>query len=182
MPPASTSLIGTHQLRRNRLKSRNILFLDESRIKLTRSDGRTRHKKKLYADAVERDRFWDWGSVMVWVGVMHNYYGFSTDSWQSECQKKNKNWGIVLRNHVIPYVNTPKSYIQQDNATSHTTGQTCSLLQAYNVNVLERLCKKDQIAFIWWAWSLMSRSSELMKGNCEMFLFEPGIIFQVLLL
>ena len=56
----------------------SVLFSDESRFSIHRSDGRVRvyrRRNERYADCcvLERDRFGGGGSVMVWAGIAHGY-------------------------------------------------------------------------------------------------------------
>ena len=131
-----------------------VLFSDESRFTLERSDGRARVYRRSgerYTDACvkQTDRFRG-GSVMVWAGINNNRKtnlviingNLNAQRYRDE----------ILAPVVIPYMNAnPNAIFQQDNARPHTVRLTTQYQQANNVDVMEwpskspDLCPIEQV-------------------------------------
>ena len=105
----------------DRLRSGRVLFTDESRFTLYRTDGRRRvyrRRGERFADAcvVERDRFWG-GSVMVWGGIAQGIKSqliivagnITAVRYRDE----------ILRPVAVPLVQQRNLILQQDNARPH---------------------------------------------------------------
>ena len=137
-----------------------VLFSDESRFTLERSDGRARvyhHSGERYTDACvkQTDRFRG-GSVMVWAGINNNRKtnlviingNLNAQRYRDE----------ILAPVVITYVNaTPNAIFQQDNARPHTARLTTQYLQANNVDVMEWPSKSPDLSPIEQVWDLLDR-------------------------
>ena len=118
---------------------RRVMFTDESRFSLYRSDGRKgvyRRRGERFADAcvVERDRFGG-ASVMVWGGISHGV--------KSPLVVLNQNLNAVryrdqiLQPHVLPLLRRHNLIFQQDNARLHVARVCRDFLMANNVQPLE---------------------------------------------
>ena len=118
---------------------RRVMFTDESRFSLYRSDGRKRvyrRRGERFADAcvVERDRFGG-ASVMVWGGISHGV--------KSPLVVLNQNLNAVryrdqiLQPHVLPLLRRHNLIFQQDNARPHVARVCRDFLTANNVQPLE---------------------------------------------
>ena len=116
----------------------SVLFSDESRFSIHRSDGRVRvyrRRNERYADCclLERDRFGGGGSVLVWAGIAHGYRtplvvvdgNLNAQRYRDE----------ILARHVIPMFQNIANInlFQQDNATSHTARDTVNFPRTNNI-------------------------------------------------
>ena len=137
-----------------------VLFSDESRFTLERSDGRARVYRRSgerYTDACvkQTDRFRG-GSVMVWAGINNNRKtnlviiigNLNAQRYRDE----------ILAPVVILYVNAnPNAIFQQDNARPYTARLTTQYLQANNVDVMEWPSKSPDLSPIEQVWDLLDR-------------------------
>ena len=137
-----------------------VLFTDESRFTLERSDGRARVYRcsdERYTDACvkQTDRFRG-GWVMVRAGINYNRKtnlviingNLNAQRYRDE----------ILAPVVIPYVNAnPNAIFQQDNARPHTARLTTQYLQANNVDVMEWPSKSPDLSPIEQEWDLLDR-------------------------
>uniref|UniRef100_A0A8C7GGU9 Tc1-like transposase DDE domain-containing protein n=1 Tax=Oncorhynchus kisutch TaxID=8019 RepID=A0A8C7GGU9_ONCKI len=117
-----------------------VIFTDESRLCLTRGDGRIRvyrrrHERYTEACTLELDRF-GWGrSVMVWGGVSQHHWT-ELDVISGNLNAVHYREDILLP-HVVPFLQAhPDMTLQHDNATSQTARSVCDYLQDRNVSVL----------------------------------------------
>ena len=114
-----------------------MLFTDESRSCLTSGDGRIRvyhcgNERYTEACTLERDRFGDGGSVMVWGGVSQHHRNenvviagnLNAVSYRED----------ILLPHVVSFLQAhPDMTLQHDNATSHTARFVRNFLHDRNV-------------------------------------------------
>ena len=110
----------------------SVLFSDESRFTLSRSDGRARvwrRRGERYANCCvrEADR-WGGGGVMVWAAFSRD---FRTPIHFFNGPVNAVSYQQVLQNHVIPtFLQHPQlTTFQQDNARPHTARATTAFLQ-----------------------------------------------------
>ena len=101
-----------------------VLLTDESRLCLTRGDGRIhiyRRRNERYTEActLERDRLGGGGSVMVWDGVsQHHRTEFVVIAGNLNAVRYRKDIHLP---HVVPFLQAhPDMTLQHDNANSHT--------------------------------------------------------------
>lgn len=124
----------------NRNRWRHVLFSDESRFLLRRSDGRTRvyrRPNERFADACvhECDRFGG-GGVMVWAGITH--------AGRTELKVvEGRLTGVRYRDEILDHIVRPfianhgnRHTFQQDNARCHTARVCTDFLQHHNIDVL----------------------------------------------
>ena len=133
----------------------NVLFTDESRFNLRRSDGRARvyrRRRERFHDAcvVEKDQYGG-GSVMIWAGFSQHTKtnalvivgNLNAARYQNE----------ILRPVAIPHIRENRGMIfMQDNARPHTARTTLQLLQENNVRTLDwPACSPDlnPIEHVW---------------------------------
>lgn len=133
-------LFARRHRRWNRVQWARVIFSDESRFRLQRSDGRVRvyrRKGERFTDAcvVERDRFGG-GSVMVWGGIMGGH--------KTELVIVNGNLNAqeyvnqILQPVLIPFIaQHGPAVFMHDNARPHTARVTRQFLQQNNVVTLE---------------------------------------------
>ena len=118
----------------------NVLFSDESRFNLRRSDGRTRvfrRRGERYADAcvTEKGQFGG-GSVMVWAGISLHTKTRIIPIHQNLNAQMYQN--LILQPEVIPHVRGNRGMVfMQDNATPHTARTTRHMPQTQNIRVLD---------------------------------------------
>ena len=119
---------------------RRVMFSDESRFSLQRSDSRQRVYRRLgerYFDACVRevDKFGGGGSVMVWGGISH---GVKTPlvviqgNLTAVCYRDQ-----VLMPHVLSLVNAHNLTFQHDNARPYVARVCRDFLNQNNVQVLD---------------------------------------------
>ena len=119
---------------------RRVMFSDESRFSLQRSDRRQRVYRRLgerYSDACIRevDRFGGGGSVMVWGGIS---YGVKTPLVVIQGNLTAVRYrDQVLMPHVLPLVNAHNLTFQHDNARPHVARVCRDFLNQNNVQVLD---------------------------------------------
>ena len=117
-----------------------VLWTDESRFHLRRSDGRTRvwrRRGERYADSCiqETDR-WGGGSVMVWGGISFNHKTpLITINGNLNAQRYIDE---VLRPTVIPFMvgHQDVNLFQQDNARAHSARLTTAFINNNHVQTL----------------------------------------------
>jgi transposase len=110
-----------------------VLFIDESRFRLTRCDGRVRVYRRpgeryTAATVQEVDRFGR-GCVMVWAGIsIDNRTDLVVVPGRLNAMNYIEN---ILEDHVVPaaYGVGQNFILMQDNAKSHTAGITSNFLQ-----------------------------------------------------
>ena len=112
---------------------RRVLFTDESKFTLYRTDGRRlvyRRRGERFADAcvVERDRFGG-GSVMVWGGIAHGIKSqlIIVAGNMTALRYRDE----ILRPVAVPLVQQRNLILQQDNARPHV-GRVCQDFSANN--------------------------------------------------
>ena len=119
---------------------RRVMFSDESRFSLQRSDRRQRVYRRLgerYSDACVRevDRFGGGGSVMVWGGISH---GLKTPLVVIQGNLTVVRYrDQVLMPQVLPLVNAHNLTFQHDNARPHVARVCLDFLNQNNVQVLD---------------------------------------------
>lgn len=124
----------------NRIRWQNVIFSDESRFCVHRSDGRMRvyrRRNERYADCCvhESDRFGG-GSVMVWAGITH--------CGRTELKIIEGNLtGIRYRDEILSPIVQPfiarygnRHTFQQDNARCHVARICREFLERSNIDVL----------------------------------------------
>ena len=137
-----------------------VLFTDESRFTLERSDGRQRVYRRSgerFRDAcvTEADRFRG-GSVMVWAGISH--VGKTNLIILNGNLNAQRYRDEILAPVVIPYIQANHNAIfQQDNARPHTARLTTQFLQANNVNVMDWPFTSPDLSPIEQIWDLLER-------------------------
>ena len=117
-----------------------VLFSDESRFTLQKTDGRVRvfrRRGERYADPCvkEVDKFGR-GSVMVWGGIRNDEkIGLIVIAGNLNAQRYRDE---VLRTVVVPYINGRNDHVifQQDNARPHVARDNLNYLNANNVDVM----------------------------------------------
>jgi len=138
-----------------------VLFTDESRFRLSHSDGRVRVYRRpgeRYSDAavVEHDR-WGGPSVMVWAGIAFNC--------RTELVVLDGNLtGQRYRDEVLDAVTIPfmrrhqhLAYLQQDNARPHVARIVQAYLQTQQVQTLPWPAFSPDLSPIEHAWDELER-------------------------
>lgn len=127
-------------LRFTRADWANVLFTDETRFNLRRSDGRLRvyrrRGERYSAPCVKEKGQFGGGSVMIWAGIsLHT---------QTQAVVVNQNLNaqryqdLIIRPCVIPHVQANRGMMfMQDNAPCHTARTTRGMLQRNNIRVLD---------------------------------------------
>ena len=119
---------------------RRVMFSDDSRFPLQRSDTRQRVYRRLgerYSDACVRevDRFGGGGSVMVWGGISH---GVKTPLVVIQGNLTAVRYrDQVLMPHILPLVTAHNLTFQHDNARPHVARVCRDFLNQNNVQVLD---------------------------------------------
>jgi len=124
----------------NRIRWQHVIFSDESRFLLRRSDGRTRvyrRPNERFADACvhECDRFGG-GGVMVWAGITH--------CGRTELKiVEGRLTGLRYRDEILQPIVQPfiarhgnRHTFQQDNARCHVAHVCMNFIQQQNIDVL----------------------------------------------
>lgn len=118
----------------------NVLFADETRFNLRRSDGRLRvyrwRGKRYSAQCVKEKGQFVGGSVMIWAGTsLHT-------KTRAVVVKQNLNpqryQDLIIRSCVIPHVQANRGMVfMQDNVPCHTARTTREMLQRNNIRILD---------------------------------------------
>jgi transposase len=153
-------------LRFTRADWANVLFVDETRIKLRSSDGRKRvyHRRgerHSTACVEEVDRFGGGGRIMVWAGVsMHTKTpiirvigGLTARRYQDNIT------GPVL----VPHFRANRGMIlAQDNAPCHSARTTQQFLAGNNIRTLDWPAKSPDLNPIEHIWDLVKRNAKTL--------------------
>ena len=140
---------------------RFVMFTDESRFQLSRSDGRIRvyrRRNERYADCciVERDRYGG-GSVMVWGGItsQHRTICVIVDGNITGVRYRDE----IIQPIVIPFLRQhgPGITFQHDNARPHTARVVGHVLNENNVDVLPWPACSPDLSPIEHVWDEMER-------------------------
>lgn len=136
----------------------NVLFVDETRVKLRGNDGRTRvYRRRGERNAqncvVEVDQFGG-GSLMLWAGVsMHTKTPVVTIQGNLNAQKYQTD---VLLPHLIPHIRANRGMgLMQDNAPCHAARTTQNLLATNNIRLINMPAKSPDLNPIEHLWDLM---------------------------
>ena len=148
-------------LRLTRADWANVLFVDETKIKLKGSDGR----KRVYRRPGERhsancvdeiDRFGGGGSIMGWAGIsMHTKTpitcvqgGLTANRYQN----------VILGPVALPHIAANRGMIlAQDNAPCHTAQTTRQYLAANNIQIMPLPAKSPDLNPIEHIWDLLKQ-------------------------
>lgn len=138
---------------------RQVLFTDESRYLLYRSDRRQRVYRRpgeRFEDScvVERDRYGG-GGVMVWAGICHGHKTpliFIDGNLNAVRYRDN-----VLAPVVLPFVERHNVVFQQDNARPHVARISMDFLATNNVNVLPWPAYSPDLSPIEHLWDVLDR-------------------------
>jgi hypothetical protein len=117
-----------------------VLFTDESRFKLRRSDGRSPvycRTGEHYSDVCVRERGqYGGGSVMVWEGISLDTKTQMVPIHQNLSAARYQN--DILQPVAIPYITVNHGMVlMQDNSTPHTGRTTQQMLQGHNIRILD---------------------------------------------
>lgn len=140
------------------------MFSDESRIQLSRADGRKRvwrRRNERYTDActLEYDR-WGGGSIHFWAGVTQ----FNKTELVIFNQHINANTYIntVLQPVVVPFFRQhfprQQGTLQQDGARPHTAAVTQNFLANNHINVLDWPAYSPDMSPIEHVWDVLKRN------------------------
>ena len=143
----------------SRQRWRLVLFSDESRFTLFRSDGRQRvyrRRGERFADAcvLQRDRFGG-GSLLVWGSIAYNFKSelvFIDGSLTALKYRDN-----VLVPHVIPAIRQRALTFQQDNARPHVAHICTDLLTENDIDVMDRPPYSPDLSPIEHLWDELDR-------------------------
>lgn len=153
---------------------KGVLFTDESRFRLTGTDGRTRVWRRPGerfdpATIIERDRFGG-GSVMVWAGITIE----SRTELVVVPQRMNAAVYIndIILQHVVPfaYGMGPNFLLMHDNARCHTAQTTRDVLQEIQIPVMDwPACSPDlnPIEHMWDKLENLVRKRPFVPQNLE---------------
>lgn len=138
---------------------RNVMFSDESRYLLYRSDGRQRVYRRVgerFRDncLAEVDRFGG-GGLMVWAGISH---GHRTPLVFIDGRLTAQRYvDVILRPVVVPFVRQHNVTFQQDNARAHVARLSMAFLQQNNVDVLRWPPYSPDLSPIEHLWDVLDR-------------------------
>lgn len=137
----------------------HMLFTDESRFLLRRSDGRVRVFRRLrerFSDScvMRHDRYGG-GSVMVWAGITaHGRTDLVFIDGTLSAQKYRQE---ILGRHVVPFMQANGGTFQQDNARPHVARDNMDYLRRHNVDVLPWPALSPDLSPIEHLWDQLDR-------------------------
>lgn len=150
----------------------NVLFVDESRVKLRGPDGRVRiyrrRGERYRPDCiVEADRFGG-GSIMVWAGIsMHSKTNIVRVNGNLNARKYQDD---IIRPMIAPLVAQNRGMIlAQDNAPCHAARGTQDVLRAHNIRTLQMPAKSPDVNPIEHVWDLLKKrvKQRRQQGNMD---------------
>lgn len=139
-----------------------VLFSDETKIVLSRADGRARvwrRRNERYAEAcIQTFNRWGGGSIHIWAGM--SQFG-RTDLVVFDRNVNAQTYvNDVLAPVVVPYMNRHfqgHGTLQQDNARPHTARLTENFLARNHINVLDWPAMSPDMAPIEHLWDELKR-------------------------
>ena len=159
-PYVGPILSARHRRERRRNDWASVLFTDESRFNLRRSDGRVRvyrRRGERFRDAcVVENELFGGGSVMIWGGISPQHKtdvrvidgNLNAQRYQDE----------ILAPVVTPFIlANPHMLLMQDNATSHSARATRQYLATNNMQVIDWPARSHDLNPIEHIWDLLDK-------------------------
>lgn len=138
---------------------RTVLFTDESRFLLRRTDGRVRvyrrRGERFAPNCVQQGDRFGGGSVMVWAGIHHA--GRTPLVHVAGALTGIRYRDEILQPHVIPHINANGGLFQHDNARPHVARVCQEFLQRNQVNTLPWPARSPDLSPIEHLWDDLDR-------------------------